>query len=156
MKLSTKSRYGIRALMELAGHYGNGTIAVREIAEDQQISWKYLETLFNSLKVAGLIMSRRGPGGGWALTRPPEEIRLGEVIHALEGAMEVVPCVEHPETCARTDYCATREVYMEINAAILGVLDRYTLDDLYRRKIELDALAPPTTEGVDLCKPSPR
>jgi Rrf2 family protein len=156
MKLSTKSRYGIRALMELAGHYGNGTISVREIAEDQQISWKYLENLFNSLKVAGLIMSRRGPGGGWALTRPPQQIRLGEVIRALEGVLEVVPCLEHEGTCARTGYCATREVYAEINTAILDVLDRYSIDDLYHRKIELDALAPPETLGDDLCKPTVR
>ena len=153
MKLSTKSRYGIRALMELAGHYGQGPISVREIAEDQQISGKYLETLFNSLKVAGLINSRRGPAGGWALTRPPKEIRLSEVIRALEGAMGVVPCVEHPAICTRTDHCATREVYVEINAAILAVLDRYSVDDLHRRKIELDDLAPPSTDGEDLCLP---
>ena len=151
MRLSTKSRYGLRALTELVSEYGNGAIALHHIADEQQIPRSYLENLFRAMKIAGLVMSRRGPGGGWVLARPPDQIRLGEIIEALDGNLDVVDCVEHPGVCGRTSYCATREVYVEVSEAIMGVLNRYTLDDLHRRKIELDRLAPLVPEGDDLC-----
>jgi Rrf2 family transcriptional regulator, cysteine metabolism repressor len=153
MKLSTRSRYGLRALMELAEHYGEGAISVSVIADQQGISQKYLDTLFNSLKVAGLAMSRRGPGGGWQLTRPPSEIRLSEVLPALEGSFALVQCVDFPHTCASTPTCAAREVYVAIHDAILGVLESTTLDQLEKRHEVLEALANGTPGGADLCSP---
>lgn len=154
MKLSTRSRYGLRALMELAKHYGEGTISVSTIAEQQGISQKYLDTLFNSLKVAGLAMSRRGPGGGWQLTRPPDQIHLSEVLPALEGSFALVQCVEFPHTCASTPTCAAREVYVAIHEAIQGVLESYNLAELEQRHEALEALANGSVTGVDLCAPA--
>jgi len=153
MKLTTRSRYGLRAMMELAGHYDEGRTNMDQIASGQKISRKYLDTLFNSLKVAGLVMSRRGPGGGWRLTRPPSEIRLTEVLSALEGSLGMVQCVDVPTACARTETCPTREVYVAIHEAIVGVLDRFTLEDIQLRKIELEALFDGEDPGTDMCAP---
>ena len=154
MKLSTKSRYGLRAMVELAGHHGQGALAMRQIAQDQDLPGKYLEILFNSLKVAGIVRSRRGSKGGWSLDRPPENIRLGEIMQALEGPIDVAPCVLHPDSCGRADHCPTRYFYVEINEAILGVFDRYTLEDLRRRKIVLDEDEADHAPDQDLCSPA--
>lgn len=154
MKLSTRSRYGLRAVTELAGHYDEGVVSMDDIAAQQNLSRKYLDTLFTSLKVAGLAMSRRGPGGGWQLTRPPSEIRLTEVLLALEGSLGMVQCVEHPHACSRTDRCAAREVYVAIHEAILGVLDQYTLLDIHERKIELDEICPDLRSDPEPCEPA--
>jgi len=153
MRLSTKSRYGLRALVELAGHHGQGALAMRQIAQGQDLPGKYLEILFNSLKVAGIVHSRRGAKGGWSLGRPPEKIRLGEIMQALEGPIDVAPCVLHPDSCGRADHCPTRDFYVEINEAVLGVFDRYTLEDLRRRKIVLDEDETEHAPGLDLCLP---
>ncbi len=153
MKLSTRSRYGLRALVELAGHHGEGPLNMRDIAAQQNISHKYLDAVFNALKVAGLAISRRGPGGGWQLTRAPETIRLSEVIPALEGSLGFVPCVDFPDTCVRHEICPTREVYEAMHEAVIGALDRFSLADLYRRKIDLEALISHDGEGADLCSP---
>ncbi len=151
MKLSTKSRYALRAMAELVGHYGNGSLSLKDIAEQQELSRNYLENLFNAMKVGGLVRSKRGPGGGWELTRPPEQITLTMVLEAVEGDLGVVDCVSMPEGCARAEHCPTREIYVEISGAIRSVLDRYTLEDLHQRKVELDALLPDGPLGDDRC-----
>jgi len=151
MKLSTKARYALRALAELVGHYGNGTLSLKDIADQQQLSRNYLENLFNAMKVAGLVRSKRGPGGGWELIKPPDQITLTMVLEAVEGDLGVVDCVIHPDSCGRRDYCPTRDIYVEVSQAIRGVFDRYTIEDLYHRKIELDKLAPPAEPGEDRC-----
>jgi len=153
MKLSTRSRYGLRAAVELAGRYGQGTTNMQEIADRQQVSRKYLDTLFASLKVAGLVVSRRGLGGGWELARAPAEIRIGELLEALEGSLGLVQCVEHPDCCPRHEACVARELYVEMNEAIRGVLDRYTLDDLVGRRLELEQLFPEVGSDAVLCAP---
>ncbi len=124
---------------------------MQRIADSQALSRKYLDTLFNSLKVAGLVVSRRGLGGGWSLTRPPGEIRLGEVAMALEGSLDLVPCVAHPDTCSRSEVCVTRELYREMSGALIRVLDRYTLDDLVHRRIELEGALALTDESSQAC-----
>jgi Rrf2 family transcriptional regulator, cysteine metabolism repressor len=151
MRLSTRSRYGLRALLVLARCHGQGTISAAKIAEQQGLSQKYLETLFNSLKIAELTMSRRGPGGGWQLTRPPDQIRLSEVLPALEGSFALVECVDYPHTCSRTDSCATREIYVKIHEAIQAVLEGFTLEDLQHRSEELSELFSDLPEGRNLC-----
>ena len=150
MKLSTRSRYGLRAMIELAAHHGQGPTNLAEIAAHQQVSRKYLDTMFNSLKVAGLAMSRRGQGGGWVLTRAPHEIRVSEVMTALEGSLALVPCVEFPDTCARLKACVTHDIYVETTKALIEVLDRYTLADMVERRAELDVDAA-WIAGGDLC-----
>ncbi len=138
MKLSTRARYGLRALIELAGHYGDGATNMQAIADRQALSRKYLDTLFNSLKVAGLVMSRRGVGGGWELTRHPDKIGVGEILLALEGSLGLVQCVDFPDTCQRNDCCVTRELYVELNQAIFEVLNQYSLSYLQLRQSKLD------------------
>ncbi len=125
---------------------------MQDIADRQCLSRKYLDTLFNSLKVAGLVMSRRGVGGGWELTRPPEKIGIGEVLLALEGSLGLVQCVDYPETCDRNSCCVTRELYVEINQAISDVLNQYTLSYLQQRQSRLDELFGPGEAGqTDSC-----
>ena len=151
MRLSTRSRYGLRALIELAEQYGDGNINMRVIAEHQGLSQKYLDSLFNSLKLAGLVTSQRGPGGGWTLTRAPSQIRLREVFEALEGTLGLVQCVDFPDSCGRRDRCATREVYQRLHEAINGVLQNITLAELHERQIEIGLLFVDPDEAGDLC-----
>ena len=151
MKLSTKARYALRAMAELVGQYGNGSLSLKDIADQQQLSRNYLENLFNALKVAGLVRSKRGPGGGWELVRPPEQITLTMILEAVEGDLGVVDCVGHPESCARLYNCPTRDIYVEVSRAIREVFDRYTIQDLYTRKIQLDQIAPALAAGDDAC-----
>ena len=151
MRLSTRSRYGLRALLVLAERHGMGPTSAAKIAQQQGLSQKYLETLFSSLKIAELTMSRRGPGGGWQLTRPPEEIRLSEVLPALEGSFGLVECVDFPHTCSRTESCAAREIYVKIHEAIGTVLEGYTLAELQQRDGELSALLGCLPEGPSPC-----
>jgi len=151
MKLSTRARYGLRAVVELAGRHGQGTTNMQEIADQQQISRKYLDTLFGSLKVAGLVVSRRGLGGGWELTRPPDQIQLADVFQALEGSLSLVPCVEFPDSCPRSQVCVARELYVELMESFTRVLGRYTLADVHARQVDLDALFEGVPGGQGSC-----
>ena len=130
MKISTKGRYGMRAMIDLAAHEGNGPILLRDIAGRQQISERYLEQLILMLKSAGLVKSTRGARGGFALARAANEIRLSEVLRALEGSLVLVECVDDPNTCSRVDSCVTRDVWQEITDAILSILDSKSLKDM--------------------------
>jgi Rrf2 family cysteine metabolism transcriptional repressor len=134
MKLSTKGRYGTRALLEMARHYGEGPLLLRDIAERQQISLQYLERLMSPLTKSGLIHSIRGAKGGVWLSRPPQEIRLSQVVEAMEGPIIPVDCIEDPEFCNRAGACATRDVWTGVQHAIYKVLDKITLADLVERQ----------------------
>jgi len=133
MKLSTKGRYGTRALLDLALHRGEGPILLRDIAQRQQISLRYLEHLITPLIAGGIVRSARGAGGGVLLTRPPEEIRLSEVIQLLEGSIAPVECVNNPGICSRSKLCVTRDIWGELKKAMNGVLESTTLQDLVER-----------------------
>jgi len=134
MKLSTRGRYGTRALLELALHWGEGPVLLRNIAQRQQISTQYLEHLITPLIAGGLVRSTRGAKGGVSLAKPPEEIKLSEAIQLLEGSMAPVDCVNNPEICIRSELCVTREIWGEIKGAINGVLESVTLRDLVERQ----------------------
>ena len=108
MKLSTRSRYGTRMMLDLAQHYGESPVQIGEIARRQDISVKYLEQLIIPLKKAKYIKSIRGPKGGHVLAKPPEEITVGEIVELLEGGINLSDCIENPETCARSNICLTR------------------------------------------------
>jgi Rrf2 family protein len=136
MRLSTKSRYGARALLQLALAYGQGPVHLKEIAQKQQISIKYLEQLIASLKAAGIVKSVRGAKGGDLLSRPPEEIGLSEIFLVLEGSLAPVECVDDAEVCERADFCATREVWKQIKECLDKVLGPLTLKDLVERHRE--------------------
>lgn len=137
MRLSSKGRYGTRLMLKLAIHYGKGKVLMREIAQSEDISGKYLGQIVILLKAAGLINSTRGARGGYALARPPSRIKLGEVIRAVEGPLSLAECVDTPEICPRSPSCVPREVWQEIKGRIEEVLDSITLEDmvsLYKKK----------------------
>ncbi len=142
MKLSTRGRYGTRAMLDVALHCTEGPVHLRDIARRQQVSKKYLEHLTRRLEAAGLLRSIRGAGGGMSLARPPSEIRLSEIVETLEGPTALVECVDNPERCARSSSCATRDVWMEIGQLLGAFLESKTLQDLCREQQEKEQAAP--------------
>ena len=134
MKVSTKGDYGIRALIELAHHFGEARpMQSSEIAARQKIPESYLEQLLTTLRRAGFIRSVRGPQGGHALIREPGDIRVTEVIEALEGSIMPIDCLDEGSTCSRNGGCAQRDMWQGVREAILQVLDSTTIGDLAER-----------------------
>ena len=134
MKLSTSCRYGIRALLEIARHYGDLPVKRKNIADNQVISSSYLENILLTLKNSNLIDSIRGARGGYILTRSPDEINLLEIFTALEGSSAPVLCLINPSSCQRFDSCVTRTVWQELKAAHEQVLQKTTIQDLLNRE----------------------
>jgi Rrf2 family transcriptional regulator, cysteine metabolism repressor len=134
MKLSTRVRYGMRALVELAVRNNHQPVQLKEIAESQQISLPYLEHLVNPLISAGIIKSTRGVRGGIELAKPPENIKLKEIMEVLEGPLSPVHCLENEKSCPRSASCATRDVWNDMKQAMENVLDSSTLQDLAERQ----------------------
>ena len=138
MKLSTRGRYGTRALLDLALHQGQGRILLKDIAQRQQISLRYLEHLIAPLIAGGMVRSTRGAKGGVLLSRPAENIKLSEVIQLLEGSVAPVECINNPGICDRSGSCATRDIWGEMKQAIDEVLESTTLQDLVERQKRKD------------------
>ena len=134
MKLSTKGRYGVRLMVDLALHYGEGPVLLREIAQRQEISEKYLWHLINPLKGAGLITATRGMKGGYVLAKSPADITMKVILQASEGSLCLVDCVETPSTCVRSPICAARDMWSEISESINKVLMSTTLADMVERQ----------------------
>jgi Rrf2 family cysteine metabolism transcriptional repressor len=134
MKLSTRTRYGTRALLELALRQGEGPVFLKDIARQQQISLSYLEHLVTPLISGGIIRSIKGPRGGITLVKKPEEINLMEVTRLLEGSLAPVECVDNPDICERSAECVTRDIWGEVKAAMNRVLEATTLQDLAERQ----------------------
>jgi len=127
MKLSTRSRYGTRMMLDLAQHYDAGPVQIGDIAKREDISVKYLEQLIIPLKKANFIKSVRGPKGGHMLSKPPEEITVGEIVRILEGGINLSSCIENPEMCDRTSSCLTRCIWEETTKAMYNKLNSVTL-----------------------------
>jgi Rrf2 family protein len=134
MKLSTRGRYGVRLMMDLALHYGEGPILLKDIAKRQEISEKYLWQLINPLKTAGLVNSLRGAHGGYILGRAPEAISLKEILLVLEGSLCLVDCVDNPSICERSSSCVCRDVWGEASKSMQIPLDNTTLATIVARK----------------------
>jgi Rrf2 family protein len=134
MKLSTRGRYGLRALLDLAVHQGQGMVLLKDIARRQEVSLPYLEHLITPLIAGGLVKSTRGARGGVLLLKPPAEVKLTEVVQLLEGSIAPVDCVNDPRVCSRSASCVTRDIWMQIKDAIIQVLDSTTLQDLVERQ----------------------
>jgi len=134
LKASTKGDYGIRALIELAHHYGEGTIQSAEIASRQHIPEPYLDQLLTTLRRAGFIRSVRGPQGGHALVRDPSELNLREVVEALEGSLAPIDCLDETSPCSRAGGCAQRVLWEEIRDATVVILERTTIAELAARE----------------------
>lgn len=130
MKLSTKGRYGLRALIDLALYSENETVSIQSIARRQNISDSYLEQLMRKLRSAGLIVSVRGAQGGYKLERPANEISVGDVLRALEGSLEAVTCGGEDNSCQGADLCVTKFVWERINSSIRDTVDSIKLSQL--------------------------
>ena len=140
MKLSTRTRYGIRAILQLARNFGKGPVQIKTIAKQEDISGKYLEQLMAILKSAGFVRTIRGAKGGYLLAKAPNQIRLSDVFNSLEGPVTTVECVQSKDYCARVDDCIARQVWTQVQQAITNVLQSITLQDLVDRAKDTRAL----------------
>ncbi len=136
MKISTKGRYALRLMLELSLHDPTQWISVKEIAEHQEISSKYLEQIITQLHRAGLVQSIRGAQGGYRLSKAPADCTVGMILRAVEGELAPVSCLEGDNCCPRQDSCVTLEVWSKIQQAINSVVDHMTLQDLVDRYYE--------------------
>ena len=131
MKISTKGRYALRMMLELAKNQGDKPVSIKEIAAKQDISEKYLEQIIAVLNKAGYVKSVRGPQGGYMLTKMPKDYTTGMILRLTEGSLAPVECLEYEEnTCPRKDTCVTLKVWKKIDEAVKDVVDNITLDDL--------------------------
>jgi Rrf2 family protein len=144
MRLSTRGRYGVRFMLDLALHYGKEPVVLKELAERQNISAKYLDQLVGGLRKAGLVKTKRGIRGGFRLAKPPEKINLVEVVETVEGPINVVNCVAHPDGCPRSMECVTRDVWENVANAIKKELSQVSLADMVDRQ---KARKSPSTRG---------
>ena len=142
MRLSTRSRYGTRALLELALNRDDEPVFLKDIARKQEISLSYLEQLMAPLIAGRIIRSTKGPRGGISLVKNPEDIKLSEIIQLLEGSTAPVECVNDPEVCDRSESCATRDVWSELKMAMDRVLESTTLQDLVERHKKKNTVEP--------------
>jgi Rrf2 family transcriptional regulator, iron-sulfur cluster assembly transcription factor len=130
MKLSTRSRYGARMLLDIAEHGDGKPVPVSEISKRMGVSVKYLEQLIRPLNKAKYLKSVRGPKGGHLLAKDPEQISMGEIVRLLEGGIHLTECVAQPETCNLSSNCRTRTVWEKATLAMNDILDGITLADL--------------------------
>ncbi len=131
MKLSTRGRYGLKAMFQLALYYGQGPVSLKQIAIDQELSENYLEQLFSTLRKEGILHSVRGAQGGYMLSKKPSEITVGQILRALEGNMAPYDCVVDDDfVCSREDKCVTKPVWRKIKNSIDEVIDSITLQDM--------------------------
>ncbi len=140
MKLSTRTRYGMRAVLELAENYGKGPIQLKTIAQHQEISAKYLEQLMTILKSAGIVNSVRGSKGGYILAKLPGQIKVSDCFNCLEGPVITTECVDNESYCTRTNDCVARQIWAEVQKAIMEVLQSKTLQNLVDRAKDKKAL----------------
>ncbi|MCS7202012.1 MAG: Rrf2 family transcriptional regulator [Dictyoglomus sp.] len=138
MKLSTRSRYGLRALIYLANNQEKSPISVRTIAQNEEIPLRYLERIMRILSQKGFVKAEVGAEGGYSLNRRPEDISVFEVIEALEGRITLVLCIENGSKCKRAPTCLTRPLWKELNDAMKSVLKKYTLKDFIASKESLE------------------
>ena len=132
--LSKKAKYGLQAMLQLAEQYGQGSVLISDLAAKQQIPKKFLEQILLELKNAGILQSKSGKGGGYSLSRPPQQVTFGQVIRVLDGPFAPVPCVSKTAyakcaECADEATCAIRLVMADVREAISNILDRTTLSD---------------------------
>ena len=134
MRFSTRGRYGVQIMVDLAQHATEGPISLKSIADRQKLSEHYLEQLVPELRKAGLVKSIRGAQGGYILAKKPENICIGDVIRILEGPIAPVECTNESDSncCEKTDFCVTREVWVKVRDSINDVVDSISLADLLK------------------------
>ena len=136
MKLCTRARYGTRAMLDLAEHYPDGFVTLKDVSNRQEISESYLENLMAPLRSMGLVRTERGNRGGYILGKAPSEITLGEIIHMLEGSLAPVPCVDDPTLCNRSSECIIRKIWYRLKKAMSDMVDELTLEEIVNMKKE--------------------
>ncbi len=135
MKISTRGRYALRLMLDLASHDDGGYISLKQVSERQHISIKYLEQIITMLARVGYVKSTRGPHGGYRLTQPPEAYTTGMIFRLTEGSLAPVACLEDdPNRCARCEHCVPLKLYEQLDQAIKQVVDSVTLADLLERE----------------------
>ena len=141
VKLSTKGRYGVRLMFDLALHHGEGAVSLKDVAKRQGVSEKYLWHLIPPLKNAGLITATRGAHGGYVLAKPPHLISLKEILEIVEGSMSLVECTDQPSLCNRSETCVAREIWAEVTDRMLEALASFTLEEmLEKQKIKQEVI----------------
>ncbi|MCS7253587.1 MAG: Rrf2 family transcriptional regulator [Armatimonadota bacterium] len=138
MRFSTKARYGLRFLIDLAVSYKDSPVRLRDIALREKISKKYLEHIVSVLVANGFVRAVRGSKGGFVLAKPMEQIVVLDVIEALEGKLSVVECILLPEVCERSPDCVARMLWTKVNEAIRQTLRGVTLKDLYNEAVRCE------------------
>ena len=133
MKLSTRARYGLRAMLELAQNEGKGPMQIKAIGQHQEISIKYLEQLLGILKSGGFVRSVRGAKGGYMLAESAAKIKVSDVFNCLEGPIVTTECLEDNNHCPKATDCVTRELWQEVQNAVKKVLESFTLEDLVEK-----------------------
>lgn len=134
MKISAKSRYGLRVILDIALREQEEPVTIKDIARRQQIPRSYLEQMVAPLAVANILKTKRGPKGGLMLARPPRDITMSEIVTVFEGSITPVECVENPELCPRYNSCSTWDLWNEMNTAMNDVLKSITLETLVERQ----------------------
>lgn len=134
MKLTTKGRYGTRLMLDLALHFGEKPVFLKDAAKREEISEKYLWHLIPPLKNAGLITSMRGAHGGYSLTRDPSRITLKEILLAVEGPISLVGCIDDSSACKRSGMCSTRDIWTELSEKFSQILESVTLEDIVEKQ----------------------
>jgi Rrf2 family protein len=135
MKLSTKGRYGVRLMLDLALHEGGGPVTLKDIAARQEISEKYLSNLIPLLKNAGFVHAVRGSRGGYTLARTPREITIKDILLVLEGSMCLAECTENPLLCQRSENCLVRDIWSEVTEKMFAALESFTLEEMVERQM---------------------
>jgi Rrf2 family protein len=133
MRLSTRGRYGVRLMIDLALHHGNGPVMLKDISKRQGISQKYLWNLINPLKSAGLVKSTRGAHGGFTLAREPSGISVTDILQVLEGPLCLVDCVENPSACEKSAACVARDIWCMAAGNLRQTLEAVTLVQLVEK-----------------------
>jgi Rrf2 family protein len=139
LRLSTKGQYGVRAMFELARNFDKGPMTIREIANRQDVSVSYLEQLLNKLRKSNLIKSQKGPGGGYVISKKPEEISVGMILNSLEGPVAITQCLDPSDSkgCKRVDGCVARLLWKSLGEKIESFLDTINLNDLLNEESKL-------------------
>ena len=132
--LPTKFRYGLRSLVELAFRSEGSPVSLSVLSSQQDISQKYLESIFKAFHKAGIVRSVRGPKGGYILAQPPEQLTVLNVMKALEGPLDIIECLHDKSLCSRTGKCSTRELWKDFETLIKDFLDSRTLEDLMEKR----------------------
>jgi Rrf2 family protein len=136
MRISARTRYATRLVLDMAKHHGQGPLSLTDISRRQKISLKYLEQIIAPLKRAGIVESFRGVRGGHRLRRSPKEITVGEIFALLEGSAEVTHCAQDPDVCGRASECVMRRVWMDAAEAFCNILSRVTFEELVKTEVK--------------------